>query len=116
MHGDYLTNSTAHTALEQLFTDAFTQTVSKYKDHANLIAPFYRTTFDNGQPFGDANPIFSARDIERKKIIRIIIEDEVDKISTDYKNTDYGEETIVFGGIANLPELIATLKEWTRAP
>lgn len=116
MHGDYLKSSTAYTALEQLFIDVFTQTASKYENHANFIAPFYRTTYDNGQPFSDANPIFSARDIEQKKIIRIIIEDEADKISTAYKNTDYGEETIVFGGIANLPELIATLKEWTGAP
>lgn len=115
MHEDYLTNSTAYIALERLLFEAFTQVASKYESHANLIAPFYKTTYDNGQPFADADSIFSARDIIRQKVFRVIIEEDADKVSAIYKNTEHGEETVLFGGIANLPELIAALKEWTRA-
>jgi len=114
MYEDYLTNSTTYRALEQLFLDAFTQIASKYENHANFIAPFYRTTYENGQSFGDANPIFSARDIERKKVIRVIIEEDETKVSTAYKKIEHGEETVVFGGLSNLSELIATVKDWAR--
>ncbi|KPM65751.1 hypothetical protein HB13667_11015 [Pseudomonas putida] len=116
MHDDYLTNPSTYMALEQLFLDAFIKTISEYNNQEEYTAPFYRTTYNNGQSFGDANPIFSARNAKRKKIIRIIIDEDENEISTAYKNTEHGVETIVFGGVSNLPELIAFLDNWTKQP
>lgn len=114
MYDDYVTNPSTYMALEQLFLDAFIKIISERNNQEEYTAPFYRTTYNNGQSFGDANPIFSARNAKHKNIIRIIIDEDESEISTAYKNTEHGVETIVFGGISNLPELIASLDKWAK--
>ena len=112
MFEDYLTNPVSYAALETYFLENFMTITKKNNNQNTYITPFYRTTYNNGEPFADANPIFSAKDTRENKIIRIIIEEDEFEVSIAQKKTEQGDETIVFGGISNLPELLDILKDW----
>lgn len=113
MYDDYLTCEKTYIALESLFLDEFSSFVSRNITSRKFLGPFYTTSFKNGQRFADANPIFSARDVEGNRAIRIVINEDDKEISTLLKPTDFGEETVVFGGIINLEQILEIMKEWT---
>lgn len=112
MYDDYLTCKKTYIALENLFLNEFRSFTSENIKSKNFLAPFYATTFNNGQRFADANPIFSARDVEGNRVMRIVINEDDNEISTSFKPTDFGDETIVFGGIINLDQMLEIMKKW----
>jgi hypothetical protein len=116
MYDNYLTCKKTYLALEDLFLNEFRSFVSKNAKPENFQAPFYTTKFKNGQSFADANPIFSARDTEKNRVMRIVINEEDEEISIHYKSTDFGDETIIFGRIINLDQMLQTMKEWAIRP
>lgn len=110
MYDDYLTNIETYSKLENLFLESFLEHTQNRSENSYKV-PFYKTTFNNGQPFGDANPIFSAFNTESKEAIRIVITED-NNVSIVKKNTDHGCETIIFGGLLNLSEILDKLKAW----
>lgn len=112
MYDDYLVCKETYAALENRFLNEFGSLVSKNDRPEIFLAPFYMTKFKNGQSFFDANPIFSARDTEKNRVIRIIINENDKKVSIHHKPTEYGDETIIFGGIMNLDHILQVMKEW----
>ncbi|GLO58908.1 hypothetical protein GIB19_27900 [Pseudomonas sp. ITEM 17296] len=112
MYDDFLSNIETYTKLEELFKSAFAAHTKTTSSTSHYITPFYNTTFKNGQPFRNANPIFSALNLKSKKLIRIIIEENEHNISVVEKKTDHGTETIIFGGTTNLSEILIKMQEW----
>ena len=60
----------AYHKLEAFWVDLFKSipTARSYE----WVIPFYATTFANGEPFLDGNPIFSAACIDKKIVVRIL--------------------------------------------
>ena len=54
------------------------------------IFPYFKVKYSNGTPFMDGNPIFSAKDLHGKKIIKIIIDDEYETI-VDFEGSFDGD-------------------------
>lgn len=112
MYDDYLTCQETYIALENLFLDEFRSFASKNIQSKNFLTPFYATTFNNGQRFADANPIFSVRDLKGNRVMRIVISEDEKELSIFFKPTDFGDETVVFGGIINLEQMLQAMREW----
>ncbi|AIR91226.1 hypothetical protein [Pseudomonas cremoricolorata] len=112
MHEDYLASAISYHMLEDCFARTFKEAIEAYGLSGNFITPYYHTAFNNGQPFRDANPIFSAKSLKSSNTIRIIIEEDSNNVSVVEENKDNGLETIAFGGIKNLNELLESLRHW----
>ncbi|WP_154660609.1 hypothetical protein [Pseudomonas cremoricolorata] len=112
MYEDYLTSAISYHRLEDCFARTFKKAIEADGLSGNFLTPYYQTTFNNGQPFRDANPIFSAKNLKSSNSIRIIIEEDSNNVSVIEENKDTGLETIAFGGIENLNELLESLYHW----
>ncbi|WP_227430321.1 hypothetical protein [Psychrobacter sp. I-STPA6b] len=60
-------------AIEKAFVDILDKEYSKKDD---WVIPFFNTFWRNGEKMMDANPIFSARNIPKNYIVRLIVYEE----------------------------------------
>lgn len=78
MFNNYLVDMNEYLALESSLQD-FLLSIVNYKDPVDC--PYYNTTFSNGVPFMDGDPIFSARKKNNGEVIKVVLDEDTDSIS-----------------------------------
>ncbi|CAK14580.1 hypothetical protein PSEEN1733 [Pseudomonas entomophila L48] len=79
---------------------------------SRISTPLYRTTYSNGTPFLDGNPISSAKDIIKKRTLRVIIEGCTHDFSTYTESCGHGTETVLTDGIDDLEKIKNHINTW----
>ncbi|BBP69567.1 hypothetical protein PHLH6_15710 [Pseudomonas sp. Seg1] len=114
MFNDYLHNLDCYFRLERSFYEFFRLEAQTNKiDIKGFKAPYYNTTFSNGTPFMDGNPIFSARNEANGQILRVILEQDTDEL-VSYRDKELGCELVVIGNVNSLEEIKRKIAEWTK--
>ncbi|WP_460926201.1 hypothetical protein [Pseudomonas sp. MC6] len=115
MFDDYLSNKDSYFQLEQDFYKFFYLEVQKNEVASEIFkAPFYNTFFSNGTPFMDGNPIFSVRNEVNGQILRIVLDEEVDELSS-YQDKEAGCELVIFGNLSLMDEIKKMISAWIKA-
>ena len=115
MFNDYLNNEQCYIELERYLYDRFfieckagEQKLTKFK------APFYNTTFSNGIPFREGNPIFSARNEVSGTILRIVLDEDTDSL-VSYRDKHMGCELVIIAKVAISEHITKEMAEWVRS-
>ena len=75
------TNIDKYKALEKYIENMFVYLLKEASSHtSDWVFPYFKTTYADGTPFMDGNPIFSAKNTSAKRIIKIIVDDGYDDI------------------------------------
>lgn len=115
MSGEYLSGMDRYLRLEQDFYNFFHLEVQKSQIVTELFkAPYYNTFFSNGTPFMDGNPIFSVRNEVSGQILRIVLDEEVDELSS-YQDKEAGCELVIFGNLSLMDEIKKMISAWIKA-
>ena len=74
-------NIDEYSKLEQYIENIFVKLLNINSiNREKWVFPYFKTTYSDGTSFMDGNPIFSARAPNKKKIIKIIVDDNYDTI------------------------------------
>lgn len=112
MFENYLQDALVYQQLERHFVDFFKSKINSLeKTDAPYTIGYYNTKFSNGAPFGNGNPIFSAKNEQANTLLRIIL-DEVDDLVAYDSMVSAGAERVVIGNIHMLHEIDAKICEW----
>jgi hypothetical protein len=113
--GEYLSDKDCYLRLERIFYDFFRVEVQKSQSITAVFkAPYYNTFFSNGTPFMDGNPIFSVRNEVSGQILRIVLDEEVDELSS-YQDKEAGCELVIFGNLSLMDEIKKMISAWIKA-
>ncbi|AOA59471.1 hypothetical protein [Acinetobacter larvae] len=104
MFKNYLKDYDEYIKLEKYVYDYFLESI----DDKKWITPYYQTHFMDGTPFFDANPIYSAKNLEENYIIKLIIDENSQKIIKFKSNID---STKLYTYICNIKKLKKTIKK-----
>ena len=70
------TNIDKYKALEKYIENMFVYLLKEVSSHmSDWVFPYFKTTYADGNPLMDGNPIFSAKNTSTKRIIKIIVDD-----------------------------------------
>lgn len=75
--------------------------------------PFYKACFSNGVPFFDGNPIFSAKDNQSGKTLRVVLDEQSDRVTSFYDNHE-GREFVIVGSILMLSFIKKEIVNWLK--
>ncbi|PJK10907.1 hypothetical protein CO608_00010 [Lysobacteraceae bacterium NML08-0793] len=78
----------------------------------NWIFPYFKVEYSNGAPFMDGNPIFSAKDLHQKKIIKIIIDDEQENIADFEGSFDDSFLYTIISPIKSIEDIDVLIKDF----
>ena len=107
MFDNYLEDVNTYNELESYFVKYFEIIAGELHEY---IYPYYKTTFSNGIPFMDADPIFSAKKNSTDNILKVIIEDDCQEMNSFYNNNE--TEFVLIGSLAHLESLLNEIKLW----
>ena len=111
---NYLNDMDCYISLESHFFGFFQGLICRLKiDEGRVKFPFYKTCFSNGVPFFDGNPIFSAKDNQSGKILRVVLDDEVDRLKY-FNDKDGGCEFVIVGSIMMLSLIEKEIANWVK--
>ena len=75
------TNIDKYKALEKCIENMFVYLLKEVSSHtSDWVFPYFKTTYTDGTPLMDGNPIFSAKNTSTKRIIKITVDDGYDDI------------------------------------
>ncbi len=112
MFEKYLEDPEIYRNLEEFFVEFFKSKLNELRINGDdYTVGYYRTTFSNGDPFMDGNPIFSVRNAGNGNILKIVIEDGNELVSYDSVK-ESGVERVVVGGVCMLDEIKIKTAEW----
>lgn len=115
MFKGYLDDVSCYQRLERYFYDFFcSEAQANGLDVGGFKMPYYNTTFSNGMPFMDGNPIFSAKNEVSGQIVRVVLDEDM-KQFTSYRDKDSGCELVVVGNLELLDEVKEQVSEWIKA-
>jgi hypothetical protein len=115
MFDEYLNDEQCYVELEQyLLNRFFLECDANGVELKKFKAPFYNTTFSNGTPFREGNPIFSARNEVAGTILRIVLDEDTDSL-VSYRDKDMGCELVIIARIASLEDITKKMAEWVRS-
>lgn len=115
MFDDYLREEQNYIQLEQYLYDRFLLACNEEETEIKeLKAPFYNTAFSDGTPFRDGNSIFSARNEITGRILRIVLDEDVDLLVL-YRDKDMGCELVIIARVGLLEHITEKMAEWLRA-
>jgi hypothetical protein len=113
MFENYLEDIAVYLKLEKHFADFFKLKLNELNKSKDLYTmPFYKTTYGNGAPFMDGNPIFSVKNELKKTLLRVIIDDDTGKLTSTDEKCEFGKERVVVGNIFMLKEMQAEICKW----
>lgn len=115
MFNGYFNDEHCYIELERHLYDCFFfECKANELELAKFKAPFYNTTFSNGTPFRDGNPIFSARNEVSGTILRIVLDEDADSL-VSYRDKHMGREFVVIAKVALLEHITGKMAEWVRS-
>jgi hypothetical protein len=110
---NYLSDRETYLNLENFFIDFFISKLEILDKNRNVFTiPFYKTTFQNGEPFMDGNPIFSVKNEINGEILRVIIDENNYKLELLNKKSEFGKELVVIGNITMLDDIKEKIDKW----
>ncbi|MGY4817701.1 hypothetical protein ACVNP3_17350 [Pseudomonas chlororaphis subsp. piscium] len=113
MFDDYLENKETYFSLEQyLFDFLHIKLKENKKNKQDFKVPFYKTTFANGMPFMDGNPILSAKNEHTGELLRVVLDEDAAGISHFRESKEPGEELVIIGTISDLEEVKKEILKW----
>lgn len=108
----YLESEEVYLGLERYFVELFfLRLTQSEKLRGDFTTPVYNTTFANGVPFMDGNPIFSAKNNRSGATLRIVIDEDGGFTSYDERK-ESGVECVVIGEIKCLADIEMKLSGW----
>ncbi len=102
MYEDYLRNTQTYVLLENKIYAVFADNV----DLAKWQIKYLNTQYINGQPFYDANPIFSAYHVENNSILKIVLDEDMPELV--YFQSDFNGQ-ITHNYITSVKNIMADL-------
>ncbi|WP_397431561.1 hypothetical protein [Pseudomonas chlororaphis] len=115
MFNGYLDDKDCYLRLERYFYDFFCLEIQANGiDVGKFKMPFYNTTFSNGIPFMDGNPIFSAKNEVNGQILRAVLDEDTHQF-TSYHDKNLGCEFVIVGNLELLDNIKKQISEWIRA-
>lgn len=102
MYEDYLRNTQTYVLLENKIYAVFVDNV----DLAKWQIKYLNTQYINGQPFYDANPIFSACHVENNSILKIVLDEDMPELV--YFQSDFDGQ-IMHNYITSVKNIMADL-------
>ena len=115
MFNDYLSTPSTYKKLENHIKETFIELVILHNiDIKCFITPFYNTTFSNGTPFMDANPIFSAKHQKTGNILKVILDENLKKPTITTKKSELGYETSIVSAQKNLTSIKNEISKWLK--
>jgi len=113
MFNDYLSTPSTYKKLEKHIKETFMELAFSYNiDMESFITPFYNTTFSNGTPFMDANPIFSVKHKKTGNILKIVLNEDLSKTILTTKKSGLGYETSIISAQKNLISIKNEISKW----
>lgn len=109
MFNSYLDDENVYLALESFLKDFFLSFINSEK---SVDCPYYNTTFSNGKPFMDGNPIFSARKKSNGAIIKVILDEDADSLSEIDKEVDGTQIHVIVANISFLNSIKEKIVNW----
>ncbi|WP_124423239.1 hypothetical protein [Pseudomonas orientalis] len=115
MFNDYLSTPSTYKKLENHIKELFIELVISHNiDLESFITPFYKTTFSNGTPFMDANPIFSVNHQKTGSILKIVLDENLRKTTSTTKESEIGHETSIISAQKNLTSIKIEISKWLK--
>jgi hypothetical protein len=96
--------------LKEFFLRSLAQTGAEPGD---WTIPFFTTSFADGTPFCDGNPVFSAANENKKVLLRVVLDDQAAEPFEydDHWNGRYAERVVV-GRVADLDAIKDRMISW----
>ena len=114
MFETYLNDTECYIALEKNLNTFFRKSLVDVKiDSSGMIYPFYATRYSNGQPFLDGNPIFSVKDQLSGRSLRVILDEDINELTT-FQDKEGGKELVIVASIKSLAAIKRKITEWLR--
>ena len=107
-YSHYLTDPMVYAALERKILECFLALISNADE---WTVPYFKTTFSNGKPFQDGNPIFSAR--YKNLVIRVVIENDRNEITAILQEKPEFEELVIVTDTDHIEEITVKIKQWS---
>lgn len=115
MFNDYLSTPSTYKNLENHIKEIFIKLATSYNiDAERFIMQFYNTTFSDGTPFMDANPIFSVKHKKTGTILKIILDENIKKTICSTKKSELGPETSIISNQKNLTSIKNEISKWLK--
>jgi hypothetical protein len=115
MFEDYLNNEQCYIELERYLYDRFfLECKTSELELAKFKAPFYNTTFSDGTPFREGNPIFSVRNEVSGTVLRIVLDEDTDS-PVSYRDKHMGCELVIIAKVALLEHITKEMAEWVKS-
>lgn len=112
MFDEYRADTAVYQALERHFSEFFQAEIKRRQADANLMkTPYYRTTFANGQPFFDGNPIFSAKYERTGDTLRVVLDEDIQPLSS-YLDKEGQSERVIVGHVSALADIRQQVAQW----
>ena len=113
MFEKYLEDVRIYLDLESNLIDFFKSKLGELKKNkSSYKIQYYKTTFSNGMPFMDGNPIFSVRNEDEGKILRIVLDADASDLVTLDETCEQDKEMVVIGNILLLEKIKTKICEW----
>ncbi|WP_017347911.1 hypothetical protein [Pantoea sp. A4] len=109
MFNNYLVDIDKYLALETSLQDFFLSIVN-YKNPVDC--PYYNTTFSNGVPFMDGDPIFSARKKNNGQVIKVVLDEDTDSISEFDNEVEGYSIHIIVANVSALESIKEKVMHW----
>lgn len=114
MFETYLNDAECYIELEKNLNTFFCKNlVDMGIDSSGMTYPFYATRYSNGQPFFDGNPIFSVKDQLSGRSLRVILDEDINELTT-FQDKEGGTELVIVANVGSLAEIKQKINEWIK--
>ena len=112
MFDEYRADTAVYQALERHFSEFFQAEIKRrHADATRMKTPYYKTTFANGQPFFDGNPIFSAKHERTGDTLRVVLDEDIQPLSS-YLDKEGQSERVIVGHVSALADIRQQVAQW----
>lgn len=109
MFDNYLVNVNEYLELESSLRNFFLSIVN----NGNTVdCPYYNTTFSNGTPFMDGDPIFSARKKNNGDVIKVVLDEDTVSITEFDNQVDGSSIHVIVANVSSLELIKKRIIDW----
>jgi len=109
MFNNYLNDEKVYLELESFLKNFFLNFINCKE---SVDCPYYNTTFSNGKPFMDGNPIFSARKKNNGTIIKVVLDEDANSLSEFDKEVDGFPIHVIVANVSSLDSIKEKIISW----
>lgn len=115
MFSNYLDDMRSYVELERhLYELLYSEGQAHGLDCRKFKVPYCNTTFSDGTPCQDGNPIFSARNESNGEILRVVLDEDIDTL-VSYHDKEMNCELVLVGKVALLDEIKKEMCNWIKS-